>query len=86
MALEKAIAVRRERGDVLAALKDGRLTLDDVLKRKDPVIAKTYVRRLLESLRAGQLLSELSISEHRRVQGLGTRQKARLLELFPPPG
>ncbi|WP_405775378.1 integration host factor, actinobacterial type [Streptomyces sp. NBC_01538] len=56
----------------------------------DPIVGKAYVRRLLESLpgickvRAGQLLADLDISERRRVQGLGARQKERLLELFPP--
>jgi hypothetical protein len=35
-------------------------------------------------VRAAQLLNELEISESRRVQGLGTRQKERLPELFTP--
>lgn len=89
-ALEKAVAVRKERGEILRGLKEGRICLKDVLERDDPVVARTYVRRVLESLpgigkiRAGQLLGELSISEHRRVQGLGARQKARLVKLFPP--
>ncbi|MEU9056442.1 integration host factor, actinobacterial type [Streptomyces sp. NPDC048384] len=89
-ALKKAAAVRKERGEMLAALKDGKVSLSEVLGRDDTVIGKTYVKRLLESLpgigkvRAGQLLDNLEISERRRVQGLGARQKERLLELFPP--
>ncbi|GGK30128.1 hypothetical protein GCM10011583_72550 [Streptomyces camponoticapitis] len=48
------------------------------------------MRRVLESLpgigtiRAGQLLADLSISEQRRVQGLGSGQRAGLLARFSP--
>lgn len=90
-ALKKAVAVRKERGEVLAQLKAGKVSLKEVLEREgDAVVGKTYVKRLLESLpgigkvRAGQLLNDLEISERRRVQGLGARQKDRLLEIFPP--
>ncbi|MFF5090351.1 integration host factor, actinobacterial type [Streptomyces niveus] len=87
-ALEKALAVRRERADLLAALKSGALTLPSLLTREDDVVGKLRVRRLLESLpgigaiRAGQLLTDLGISDKRRVQGFGTKQRARLLALF----
>jgi hypothetical protein len=89
-ALKKAAAVRKERGEILAQLKDRKVSLKQVLERDSTVVGKTYVKRLLESLpgigkvRAGQLLADLGISERRRVQGLGARQKERLLELFPP--
>ncbi|MEU0001861.1 integration host factor, actinobacterial type [Streptomyces microflavus] len=91
-ALKKATAVRKERSEILATLKDGKVSLREVLEREDTVVGKTYVRRLLESLpgigkvRAGQLLDDLGIDERRRVQGLGARQKERLLELFQPQG
>jgi hypothetical protein len=92
-ALEKAKAVRKEHGDLMAALKAGTLSLTDLLAREDAVVGKVRVRRVLESLpgigavRAGQLLSDLGISETRRVQGLGSGQRARRLALFPPtPG
>ncbi|QKW47916.1 integration host factor, actinobacterial type [Streptomyces microflavus] len=91
-ALKKATAVRKERSEILATLKDGKVSLREVLEREDTVVGKTYVRRLLESLpgigkvRAGQLLDDLAIDERRRVQGLGARQKERLLELFQPQG
>lgn len=89
-ALKKAAAVRKERSEFLANLKDGSVSLKQVLERDDAVVGKTYVRRLLESLpgigkvRADQVLGDLGITERRRVQGLGPRQKERLLELFPP--
>ncbi|MCJ1676203.1 integration host factor [Streptomyces sp. APSN-46.1] len=91
-ALQKAAAVRKERGDLMAALKAGTLPLTDLLAREDNVVGKVRVRRVLESLpgigsvRAGQLLSDLGISESRRVQGLGANQRARLLALFPSKG
>lgn len=50
------------------------------------------VRALLESLpdigkvRAQKLLAEMEISESRRVRGLGTQQRERLLERFAPQG
>ncbi len=80
-ALKKAAAVRKERGEVLAQLKDGEVSLKEALEREDTVVGKVYVRRLLESMpgigkaRAAQLLDALEISESRRVQGLGARQK-----------
>ncbi|MGW0556745.1 integration host factor, actinobacterial type [Streptomyces sp. NPDC002926] len=89
-ALKKAVAVRKERGELMAALKAGELPLVTLLAREDAVVGKIRVRRLLESLpgigsvRAGQLLASLGISETRRVQGLGPAQRIRLLALFPP--
>ncbi|AQW48514.1 integration host factor, actinobacterial type [Streptomyces violaceusniger] len=88
-ALKKAAAVRRERGELLAQLKAGDLALRVLLEREDSVVGKIRVRRLLESLpgigsvRAGQLLADLGISESRRVQGLGPAQRAPLLAQFP---
>ncbi|MFE2144426.1 integration host factor, actinobacterial type [Streptomyces sp. NPDC059456] len=88
-ALRKAAAVRKERGELMAALKAGDLLLATLLEREDSVVGKVRVRRVLESLpgigsvRAGQLLADLGISETRRVQGLGANQRERLLALFP---
>ncbi|MEU9419642.1 integration host factor, actinobacterial type [Streptomyces sp. NPDC051000] len=88
-ALQKAVAVRKERGELLAELKAGTLPLSDLLEREDPVVGKIRMRRLLESLpgigpiRAEQLLAELRVSGARRVQGLGANQRIRLLALFP---
>ncbi|TXL84170.1 integration host factor, actinobacterial type [Streptomyces sp. IB2014 016-6] len=87
-ALEKAVAVRRERADLMAALKSGALSLSVLLAREDDIVGRLRVRRVLESLpgigsiRAGQLLTDLEISEKRRIQGLGAKQRARLLTLF----
>lgn len=40
-ALQKAAAIRRERAEVLAALKADRLTLKNVLDRDDAVVGRT---------------------------------------------
>ncbi|MFF3404015.1 integration host factor, actinobacterial type [Streptomyces sp. NPDC002659] len=88
-ALVEAMAVRQERREVLTALKAGEIQLRDVLKREDDVVGRIRARRLLEALPgvgsvgAGRILSELGIAESRRVQGIGPRQRERLLELFP---
>ncbi|MGW0604067.1 integration host factor, actinobacterial type [Streptomyces sp. NPDC002640] len=89
-ALQKAIAARKERSELLISLKAGQIPLHEVLDRTDTVAGKIRVRPLLEALpgigkmRAGQLLDHIGISERRRVRGLGPRQKAKLLDLFPP--
>ncbi|MGX5186278.1 integration host factor, actinobacterial type [Streptomyces avermitilis] len=91
-ALQKALRTRRERADVLAALKSGELALEAVLSRADDVVGKTSVQQLLRALpsigtvRAQQLMTELKVPARRKVRGLGPRQRARLLELFPAQG
>ncbi|MEV7881881.1 integration host factor [Streptomyces microflavus] len=89
-ALAKAGRVRKERSEMLAALKAGRLSLLDVLDRGDDTARQTRALQLLQSLpgigtvTARRHLVDLGISETRRIQGLGARQRARLIELFPP--
>ncbi|MFG2893439.1 integration host factor, actinobacterial type [Streptomyces sp. NPDC048248] len=90
--LQRAAEVRRERSRMLADLTAGRITLRDVLERRDEMVGRTLVRRLVEcrpgvgKVRAARYLEELGIAGSRRVRGLGPRQRARLLELFPPTG
>lgn len=89
-ALAKAGRVRKERSEMLAALKAGRLSLLDVLDRGGDTARQTRALQLLQSLpgvgtvKARRHLVDLGISETRRIQGLGARQRARLIELFPP--
>ncbi|MFJ8007409.1 integration host factor, actinobacterial type [Streptomyces fagopyri] len=89
-ALTKALQARKERAALLKALKNGGVSLPALLEREDDVIAKTSVRRVLESLpgigkvRARELLIDLGIAETRKVQGLGPRQRERLCQQFPP--
>ena len=86
-ALAKAQKIRSERMEVRKQLKAGKLSLEKVLNDADnEVYAKMRVKYLLESLTqigkitAAKLMEEIGIDEARRVQGLGSRQKAQLLE------
>ncbi|MGW6605329.1 integration host factor, actinobacterial type [Streptomyces sp. NPDC055036] len=71
-------------------LKHGKASLAEVLASTSEAIRKMPVRALLESLpgigkvRACKILTELEISESRRVRGLGIQQRERLRERFAP--
>ncbi len=86
-ALEKAAKSRKERAELCAKLKKGEVSVGAVLSDTDnPIAMRMKVQRLIESLpgygkaRAAKLMEELNISPSRRVQGLGSRQSAELLE------
>ena len=85
-ALEKAQEMRTKRMELRKELKAGKVTLAEVLKRDDEIVTRMKVKYLLESLpNVGKITSvsimeEIGINESRRVQGLGKRQLAMLLE------
>jgi DNA uptake protein ComE-like DNA-binding protein len=86
-ALKKAAEARQKRAALRADIKSGKLKFEAVMKKSDdPVVARMKVSTLLESLpgfgkaKATKIMTELEISESRRVQGLGTRQREHLLE------
>lgn len=89
-ALHKAGENRKERAELLAALKTGELDLAAFLARDDAVVAKTPVRRVVESMpgigqtKAAKLMADIGIADNRRVRGLGGRQRAALLAAFVP--
>jgi len=85
--LAKAAKVRQERAILKAKLKSGELMPASVLADTDnPVVARMKVVSLVESLpgygkaKAAKLLEELEISESRRIQGLGSRQRENLIK------
>ncbi len=87
VALEKAQKVRSARMNLRKQLKAGEVSLAEVLAdTENEVVAKMRVKYLLESLpkvgkiNAAKIMEEIGIDEARRVQGLGVRQKAQLLE------
>jgi hypothetical protein len=94
LALEKAAIARRSRAEVKDKLKIGSLTLRELFDAADTkddsgeILAKLKVVSVLESLpgvgkvRARSIMSELEISESRRLRGLGTNQRRALLEKF----
>ncbi len=87
VALQKAAEARQKRAEMRQKIKSGKMSFADVMKKSDdPIIARMKVSTLLESLpgfgkaKAAKIMSELEISESRRVQGLGARQREQLLE------
>ena len=87
-ALEKAARVRRERAVVKEKLKMGSLTLDQLLTQadSDETVGKMKVVSVLESLpglgkvKARRLMETVGISDSRRLQGLGAKQRESLLK------
>lgn len=86
-ALAKAQDMRSKRTALRKELKKGNITLAEVLAdTENEVVTRMKVKYLLESLpnvgkiTAAALMAELEIKESRRVQGLGKRQREKLLE------
>ena len=85
-ALKKAAEARQKRAALRADIKGGRITFAAVMKKADdPIVARMKVSTLLESLpgfgkaKAAKIMADLEISESRRVQGLGARQREMLM-------
>lgn len=85
-ALAKAQEMRTKRMELRKELKAGKVSLEEVLKREDEIVTRMKVKYLLESLpnvgkiTAASLMEEIGINDSRRVQGLGKRQRAMLIE------
>ncbi|MDA8399141.1 MAG: integration host factor, actinobacterial type [Actinomycetota bacterium] len=87
-ALAKAAKVRRERAEIKEKLKSGSLSFSKLLDRaaKDDTVGKMKVLSVLESLpglgkvKARRLMETAGVSESRRLQGLGAKQREALLE------
>ena len=85
-ALEKAAAARHARAELREKIKNGDVTLEEVLDSDDPIASRLKVSALIESVpgfgvaKTVKLMEELGISESRRVQGLGVRQREQLIE------
>lgn len=86
-ALKKAAEARQKRAELRAKIKAGSMSFADVMaKSDDPIVARMKVSTLLESLpgygkaKASKIMGDLEISESRRIQGLGARQREALME------
>lgn len=86
-ALEKAKAARIKRAQVREDLKNGVLSLADVLAMKDdPIVGRMKASTLIKILpgygkaKAEKIMKELDIAESRRLKGLGERQQKALLD------
>jgi Spy/CpxP family protein refolding chaperone len=92
-ALEKAARARRERAEIKDHLKSGRVTLRELLVKaeSDEIVGKMKVLAVLEALpgtgkvKARRLMEHVGISETRRLQGLGAKQREALLEAANRP-
>jgi Spy/CpxP family protein refolding chaperone len=92
-ALEKAARARRERAEIKDHLKRGRVTLRELLVKaeSDEIVGKMKVLAVLEALpgtgkvKARRLMEHVGISETRRLQGLGAKQREALLEAAARP-
>ena len=89
-ALEKAAVARKVRARMKQQLKAGEIDLAEVLRLADgdEVVGKTKVAEVLEAMpkvgkvRARRLMERLDISPSRRLRGLGSKQRERLLATF----
>jgi hypothetical protein len=87
-ALEKAALARKARAEIKDHLKTGRVTLKDLLARAngDDTVGKMKVLAVLEALpgtgkvKARRLMETVGISDSRRLQGLGAKQRESLLK------
>ncbi|HEV2360272.1 MAG TPA: integration host factor, actinobacterial type [Acidimicrobiales bacterium] len=92
-ALEKAARARKARAELKDHLKSGRMSLSELLGKadKDEIVGKMKVVSVLESLpgtgkvKAQRLMEQIGISDSRRLQGLGAKQREALLEAVHRP-
>lgn len=82
-----AIEARRERSKMKSALKEGALSVREILESSSAAAQRMRVIELLTSLpqmgplRAESLMEKVGISRTRRIAGLGVRQRRELLTL-----
>jgi hypothetical protein len=89
-ALAKAAAARRQRAELKEKLKMGSTSLKELLEQadRDEIVGKMKVLSVLESLpglgkvKARRLMEDVGISETRRIQGLGEKQRIKLFDLL----
>ena len=85
-ALKKAAEARTKRAKLKEDIKSGKISLKKVFDSTDPVVKKTKVSAVLGALpgygkvTVAKLMDECGIQENRRVGGLGSNQKEKLLE------
>lgn len=86
-ALAKAAEARRERAEIKARLKSGKISVVEVLDQGAHIdaVGKMKITALLEALpgvgkaRALTIMEKVGIASSRRVKGLGQAQRQRLL-------
>ena len=89
-ALAKAAEARRLRAEIKELLKTGSLSITEVFDQAEEnhYVANMKVGSLLPSLpgmgkiKAKRFMEEHGIADNRRIRGLGTRQRAAILDQF----
>lgn len=89
-ALAKATEARRARAELKQMLKAGEIGFAELLDRAEhvPPLRKMRVSEVIEAMpgygkvRADQLMERTKIARSRRIQGLGSKQRAQLLAEF----
>lgn len=87
-ARDKATAARTARAEVKKALRDGTMSVAQVLERgtEDEAISRLKVTDLLEAtpgigkVRSAAIMEQIGIAPTRRVRGLGHHQRQALVE------
>ena len=87
-AREKATAARTVRAEVKKALREGTMTVAEVLKRgdSDEAVSRLKVTDLLEAtpgigkVRSAAIMDQIGIARTRRVRGLGQHQRRALID------
>ena len=89
-ALAKAAEARRLRAEIKELLKTGSLSITEVFDQaeENDYVANMKVGSLLPSLpgmgkiKAKRFMEEHGIADNRRIRGLGSRQRAAILDQF----
>lgn len=88
-AVERAVRNRKLRAQVLRDLADGRLTIKEVVaKRDDPVVGRIRVKSILKGVpgigrvKLERAMDELGIAGNRCVRGLGANQREALVAFY----
>lgn len=87
-AREKATAARTVRAEVKKALREGTMTVAEVLQRgdTDEAVSRLKVTDLLEAtpgigkVRSAAIMDQIGIARTRRVRGLGQHQRRALID------
>lgn len=84
-ALDKALEARKKRSSALQELKQGKISVEDLLNTQDECLRRIKIYDLLRvykgigERKAPRIMEELGIAQSRRIGGLGWKQKEKLL-------
>lgn len=87
-ALDKALESRKKRSSALQELKQGKISVKDLLNTQDDCLLRIKIYDLLRvykgigNTKARKIMKELHIAETRRIAGLGKFQHAALLDFL----